>query len=61
MTGAMPPVIHVDTDVPLRSDKTGKLITEALWGLCYKPDFHFNGIQGGAMPDCQVDTPVDQW
>jgi methylglutamate dehydrogenase subunit A len=57
--GAMPPVIHVDTDAPLYSDKTGKLITEALWGLYYKPDFHFNGIQGGAMP-YKVETPVDQ-
>src|SRR6185369_3614133 len=57
--GRMPPVIHVDTDAPLRSDKTGKLITEELWGLYYKPDFHFNGIQGGAMP-YKVETPVDQ-
>jgi len=28
----------------------GKLITERLWGIYYKPDFHFNGVQGGAMP-----------
>ena len=55
----MPPVIHVDTDAPLYSDKTGKLITDELWGLYYKPDFHFNGIQGGAMP-YKVETPVDQ-
>ena len=41
------------------SDRTGKLITEELWGLYYKPDFHFNGIQGGAMP-YKVETPVDQ-
>jgi glycine/D-amino acid oxidase-like deaminating enzyme len=57
--GRMPPVIHVDTDAPLYSDRTGKLITEELWGLYYKPDFHFNGIQGGAMP-YKVETPVDQ-
>ena len=48
--GAMPPVIHVDTDVPLHSDRDGKLITDRMWGLYYKPDFHFGGIQGGAMP-----------
>jgi len=48
--GRMPPVIHVDTDAPLYSDRDGKLITDALWGLYYKPDFHFNGVQGGAMP-----------
>ena len=57
--GRMPPVIHVDTDAPLHSDRTGKLITDQLWGLYYKPDFHFNGVQGGAMP-YKVETPVDQ-
>ncbi len=57
--GKMPPVIHVDTDAPLYSDRTGKLITDRLWGIYYKPDFHFNGIQGGAMP-YKVETPVDQ-
>jgi len=48
--GRMPPVLHVDTDAPLRSDRDGKLITDRLWGIYYKPDFHFNGVQGGAMP-----------
>lgn len=48
--GRMPPVIHVDTDAPLYSDKTGKLITDKLWGIYYKPDFKFNGIQGGSSP-----------
>jgi len=57
--GRMPPVIHVDTDQPLYSDRTGELITDQLWGLYYKPDFHFNGVQGGAMP-YKVETPVDE-
>ncbi len=48
--GAMPPVIHVDTDAPLHSDLDGSLITDQLWGIYYKPDFHFGGVQGGAMP-----------
>ena len=48
--GGMPPVIHVDTDAPLHSDVDGSLITDKLWGIYYKPDFNFNGIQGGAMP-----------
>jgi glycine/D-amino acid oxidase-like deaminating enzyme len=26
------------------------VITEELWGIYYKPDFHFGGIQGGAAP-----------
>jgi len=57
--GAMPPVIHVDTDEPLHSDVDGSLITEGPWGIYYKPDFHFNGIQGGAMPYV-VETPADK-
>jgi methylglutamate dehydrogenase subunit A len=57
--GRMPPVIHVDTDAPLYSDRTRKLITDKLWGLYYKPDFHFGGVQGGAMP-MTVQRPADE-
>ena len=49
--GKMPPVIHVDTDAPLYSSEDGSLITEKTWGIYYKPDFHFKGIQGGATPN----------
>jgi glycine/D-amino acid oxidase-like deaminating enzyme len=48
--GDMPPVIHMDTDQPLYSEVDGSLITDKLWGLYYKPDFCFGGVQGGAMP-----------
>jgi methylglutamate dehydrogenase subunit A len=48
--GKMPPVIHVDTDATLYSDVDRSVITERLWGIYYKPDFHFGGVQGGAMP-----------
>ena len=55
--GAMPPVIHVDTDAPLYSDEDGRLLTDHLWGIYYKPDFHFGGVQGGAAPFI-VDKPA---
>ena len=48
--GKLPPVIHVDTDAPLYSDMDGGLITDEMWGIYYKPDYNFGGIQGGAMP-----------
>ena len=48
--GAMPPVMHVDSDAPLLSDVDGSVITEEMWGIYYKPDFNFGGVQGGAMP-----------
>ncbi len=57
--GKMPPVIHVDSDSPLYSDEDGSLITEEMWGIYYKPDFHFGGVQGGAAPFV-VDKPADQ-
>ncbi|KMW57797.1 putative monomeric sarcosine oxidase [Candidatus Rhodobacter oscarellae] len=57
--GSLGPVVHVDTDAPLHSTVDGSLITEEMWGIYYKPDFHFGGIQGGASP-YKVDTPVDE-
>ena len=48
--GAAPPVIHVDSDHPLYSDVDGSLITDRMWGIYYKPDTNFGGIQGGAAP-----------
>jgi methylglutamate dehydrogenase subunit A len=48
--GALPPVLHVDSDAPLHDDLTGELITEEMWGIYYKPDVHFGGVQGGTSP-----------
>lgn len=57
--GKMPPVIHVDTDAPLYSDVDGSLITDKLWGIYYKPDFNFGGVQGGAAP-FKIEEDTDQ-
>ncbi|MBA3621332.1 MAG: FAD-binding oxidoreductase [Euzebyales bacterium] len=57
--GQMPPVVHVDTDAPLYDADDGSLITERMWGIYYKPDFHFGGVQGGAMPYV-VDRDADE-
>jgi len=56
--GQLPPVLHVDSDQPLYDDTDGSLITDELWGIYYKPDFHFGGVQGGAMPHV-VDRDAD--
>jgi len=48
--GNMPPVVHLDTDAPLYDDADGSLDTDELWGIYYKPDFNFGGVQGGSMP-----------
>ncbi len=57
--GKMPPVVHVDTDAPLYSDRDGSLITDELWGIYYKPDFNFDGVQGGSAPYDVDKAPVD--
>ena len=57
--GAMPPVLHVDSDAPLYSDVDGTLISDEPWGIYYKPDFHFGGVQGGAMPFPVARDPDD--
>jgi len=62
--GQLPPVIHVDSDAPLYDD-SGELVTEEMWGIYYKPDFNFGGVQGGAMPmpvnKAAADVAVDPY
>lgn len=58
-SGDMPPVIHVDSDAPLYSTVDGSLITDEMWGIYYKPDFHFGGVQGGAAP-FRVETDPEE-
>jgi methylglutamate dehydrogenase subunit A len=48
--GALPPVLHVDSSAPLYDDADGSLITDKMWGIYYKPDFYFGGVQGGTSP-----------
>jgi methylglutamate dehydrogenase subunit A len=57
--GNMPPVVHIDTDAPLIDDMDGSVVTEELWGVYYKPDVNFGGVQGGAMP-WVVEQPADE-
>ncbi len=45
--GKSSPVLHVDSDQPLRADD-GELITEDPWGVYFKPDRET--VQGGAQP-----------
>jgi len=45
--GSPSPVLHVDSDAPLRADD-GTLITEDPWGVYFKPDRET--VQGGASP-----------
>jgi glycine/D-amino acid oxidase-like deaminating enzyme len=57
--GSLPPVLHVDSAAPLYDDADGSLITDQMWGIYYKPDFYFGGVQGGTSPYV-IDRPADQ-
>ena len=46
--GEMPPVTHLDSTEPLRAP-SGEVVSEH-WGIYYKPDPYFGGVQGGAAP-----------
>ncbi len=50
--GETPPVLHVDSAQPLVDKESGKTISEngLLWGIYYKPDRNFGGVQGGGAP-----------
>jgi glycine/D-amino acid oxidase-like deaminating enzyme len=45
--GSPSPVLHVDSDAPLRADD-GTLVTDEAWGVYFKPDRE--SVQGGASP-----------
>ena len=45
--GSLPPVLHVDSDVPLLDDD-GRTVTDEPWGIYVKRDRA--GVQGGAAP-----------
>jgi methylglutamate dehydrogenase subunit A len=42
-----PPVLHVDSDLPLHDDG-GRVVSEGPWGIYVKPDR--DSVQGGAQP-----------
>lgn len=55
--GQLPPVVHVDSTEPLYDDTDGTLVTDEMWGVYFKPDFSFGGVQGGASP-LRLDRPA---
>lgn len=55
--GRRPPLIHVDSDVPLHGEN-GQVVWDQPWGIYFKRDKH--SVQGGALPvdvgpTCHID------
>ena len=57
--GKRPPLIHVDSDVPLYGED-GRLVWDQPWGIYFKRDKH--SVQGGAVPlDVGSDIKIDPY
>jgi len=57
--GQRPPLIHVDSDVPLYGED-GRLVWDEPWGIYVKRDKH--SVQGGAVPlDLGAEIDVDPY
>jgi len=57
--GRRPPLVHVDSDVPLYGED-GQLVWDQPWGIYVKRDKH--SVQGGAVPkDVGDDIDVDPY
>jgi glycine/D-amino acid oxidase-like deaminating enzyme len=48
--GVEPPVVHLDHQVPLRSDRSGEVLSDGPWGIYYKVGRRGFGVQGGGVP-----------
>jgi methylglutamate dehydrogenase subunit A len=47
--GADPPVVHLDADGPLRSDRDGRVLVEGAWGIYFRIG-RSGAITGGGLP-----------
>ncbi len=57
--GRRPPLVHVDSDVPLYSED-GRLVWDQPWGIYFKRDKH--AVQGGAVPlDVGSEVEIDPY
>ncbi len=57
--GLRPPLVHVDSDIPLYSED-GRLVWDQPWGIYFKRDKH--AVQGGAVPvDVGAEAEVDPY
>ncbi len=48
--GRAPPVVHLDQDGPLRSDRDGRELVAGSWGIYFRVDESGASITGGGLP-----------
>jgi glycine/D-amino acid oxidase-like deaminating enzyme len=59
--GADPPVVHLDQDGPLRSDRDGRVLVDDAWGIYFRMGRTGAGITGGGLPVMLSDPELDPY
>jgi glycine/D-amino acid oxidase-like deaminating enzyme len=54
--GSEAPVVHLDQSEPLRSDRDGRVLVDAPWGIYFRMGRTGTGITGGGLP-VLLDSP----
>jgi methylglutamate dehydrogenase subunit A len=58
--GADPPVVHLDADGPLRSDRDGRVLVDGPWGIYFRIG-RSGAITGGGLPVLLHDPELDPY
>jgi glycine/D-amino acid oxidase-like deaminating enzyme len=56
--GPDPPVVHLDQDGPLRSDRDGRVLVAGAWGIYFRTG---TSITGGGLPVYLTDPELDPY
>ncbi|MFN8159993.1 MAG: FAD-binding oxidoreductase [Solirubrobacterales bacterium] len=59
--GREPPVVHLDQETPLRSDRDGRALTDGPWGIYFRMGRTGTGITGGGLPLRLEDPELDPY
>jgi glycine/D-amino acid oxidase-like deaminating enzyme len=59
--GSEAPVVHLDQAEPLRSDRDGRILVDAAWGIYFRMGRTGTGITGGGLPVLLSDPELDPY
>ena len=59
--GSEPPVVHLDQEGPLRSDRDGRVLVEGQWGIYFRMGRTGTAITGGGLPVAMPDPALDPY
>jgi len=59
--GSPAPVVHLDQDGPLRSDRDGRVLVPGAWGIYFRMGRTGTGITGGGLPVPVSDPGLDPY